>query len=120
MTKEITLTKADFAQKLRTTLGAKYRDTDSSFLMFVSGIIHWLTEKASEPNASVMISGFGKFKNSYKRERIGRDPLTGEKMMISARNVVTFNSGPSLYKKIRNKKPKKISSKSQQKTQSVD
>ena len=120
MTKEITLTKADFAQKLRTTLGAKYRDTDSSFLMFVSGIIHWLTEKASEPNSTVMISRFGKFTNSFKNERTGRDPVTGEKMMISARNVVTFHAGPWLYKKIRNKKPKKINSISPQKKQSVD
>ncbi len=120
MKKEITLTKADFAEKLRVQLGPRYRDTDSSFLMFVSGIIHWLTEKSMEPNATVMISKFGKFKNTHKTKRLGRDPITGEKMMISARNVVTFHAGPWLYKIIRNKKPKKTKSISRQKKQSAD
>jgi integration host factor subunit alpha len=38
----------------------------------------------------VMVSGFGKWTVKTKRERIGRNPQTGEKLSISARNVITF------------------------------
>ena len=38
----------------------------------------------------VMISGFGKWTVKAKRERMGRNPKTGEGMTINARNVVTF------------------------------
>ena len=38
----------------------------------------------------VLISGFGKFRVKEKRERRGRNPATGEDMMLDARKVVTF------------------------------
>ena len=38
----------------------------------------------------VLISGFGKFCVKKKRERRGRNPATGEDMMLEARRVVTF------------------------------
>ena len=38
----------------------------------------------------VLISGFGKFCVKKKRERRGRNPATGEDMMMKARRVVTF------------------------------
>ncbi|MGA3209287.1 MAG: integration host factor subunit alpha [Syntrophales bacterium] len=37
-----------------------------------------------------MISGFGKWSVKQKRSRTGRNPQTGEKMIIDARKVVTF------------------------------
>ena len=38
----------------------------------------------------VMISGFGKWSVKQKRPRIGRNPQTGEQMIIDARRVVKF------------------------------
>jgi integration host factor subunit alpha len=38
----------------------------------------------------VLISGFGKFCVNEKRQRKGRNPATGEDMMLAARRVVTF------------------------------
>lgn len=38
----------------------------------------------------VLISGFGKFTVNEKHERRGRNPQTGEKVMLSARTVVGF------------------------------
>ena len=38
----------------------------------------------------VMISGFGKWTVKAKKRRRGRNPQTGEALMIDARNVVTF------------------------------
>ena len=36
------------------------------------------------------ISGFGKFEVKAKKERVGRNPQTGQQIMISARRVLTF------------------------------
>jgi integration host factor subunit alpha len=44
----------------------------------------------------VMTSGFGKWSVKQKRSRIGRNPQTGEKMIIDARRVVTFKPSPVL------------------------
>jgi integration host factor subunit alpha len=43
-----------------------------------------------EKGNPVMVSGLGKWTVKTKRERIGRNPQTGEKLSISARNVITF------------------------------
>ena len=44
----------------------------------------------------VKISSFGTFIVRNKKERVGRNPKTGEEVMISARKVVTFKAGPKL------------------------
>ena len=48
----------------------------------------------------VLISGFGKFCVKEKRERRGRNPVTGEDMMLEARRVVTFKCSGRLRDKI--------------------
>lgn len=44
----------------------------------------------------VLISGFGKFCVKEKAERRGRNPATGDSMMLSARRVVTFKCSGKL------------------------
>ena len=44
----------------------------------------------------VLISGFGKFCVKEKRERKGRNPATGEDMMLSPMRVVTFKCSGKL------------------------
>jgi len=48
----------------------------------------------------VLISGFGKFCVRYKKERKGRNPATGEDLMLSPRRVVTFKCSPVLRAKV--------------------
>jgi integration host factor subunit alpha len=48
----------------------------------------------------VLISGFGKFCVKKKRERRGRNPVTGEDMMLAKRRVVTFKCSGKLRQKI--------------------
>lgn len=48
----------------------------------------------------VLISGFGKFCVKKKKERRGRNPATGEDMMLEARRVVTFKCSGRLRDKI--------------------
>jgi integration host factor subunit alpha len=48
----------------------------------------------------VLISGFGKFCVKQKRERRGRNPETGEAMLLAARRVVAFKCSGQLRDKI--------------------
>jgi integration host factor subunit alpha len=51
----------------------------------------------------VMISGFGKFCVKNKRERRGRNPATGEDMMLPPSRVVTFKCSQNLKSRINRK-----------------
>ena len=53
-----------------------------------------------EAGEDVLISGFGKFCVKEKRERRGRNPATGEDMLLEQRRVVTFRCSHLLRKKI--------------------
>ncbi len=48
----------------------------------------------------VLISGFGKFCVKEKRERRGRNPATGEDMILAPRRVVTFRCSRKLREKV--------------------
>ncbi len=51
----------------------------------------------------VKISSFGTFIVRSKRERIGRNPKTGEEVPISARSVVTFRASNVLKTRVNSK-----------------
>lgn len=48
----------------------------------------------------VMITGFGKFQVKEKSERKGRNPATGEDMVLEPRKVVTFNCSGKLRERV--------------------
>ncbi len=48
----------------------------------------------------VLISEFGKFCVKEKRERRGRNPATGEDMMLAHRRVVTFRCSGKLRDRV--------------------
>jgi integration host factor subunit alpha len=48
----------------------------------------------------VLISGFGKFSVKKKKARKGRNPATGEDMILESRRVVTFKCLGKLRHKI--------------------
>ncbi len=52
----------------------------------------------------VLISGFGKFKVKKKRERRGRNPQTGDGLLLPARRVVTFKPSGVLRERMNNSK----------------
>jgi integration host factor subunit alpha len=52
-----------------------------------------------------MVSGFGKFCVKEKHERRGRNPSTGEDMILEPRRVVTFTCSRKLRDKINGKQP---------------
>jgi len=48
----------------------------------------------------VLVSGFGKFCVNEKAQRRGRNPATGESMMLRPRRVVTFKCSGKFKRKI--------------------
>jgi integration host factor subunit alpha len=56
-----------------------------------------LIKRSLETGEDVLISSFGKFCIKKKRERRGRNPSTGETMMMRPRKVVTFRSSIRKY-----------------------
>ena len=55
-----------------------------------------LIKSALESGEDVLISGFGKFCVNEKGERRGRNPATGEDLMLAPRKVVTFKCSGKL------------------------
>ncbi len=51
----------------------------------------------------ILISGFGKFCIKDKNARKGRNPATGDAMMLDKRRVVTFRCSAALRNKINHK-----------------
>ena len=91
----MTLTKAQMVESAQNQTG--FQKTRSS------EIVETLLEIIKSTLASgedVMVSGFGKFCVKEKRERRGRNPNTGEDMMLAPRKVVTFKCSGKLRDKI--------------------
>jgi len=68
-----------------------------------SEIVETLLEIIKSTLASgkdVLISGFGKFCVKQKAERRGRNPATGEDLMLAPRKVVTFKCSGKLRDRI--------------------
>ena len=60
-------------------------------------------KKILASDEDIMISGFGKFSVQNKNEHRGRNPQTGEGVMIEPRKGVTFRSSGKLRDRINEK-----------------
>ena len=80
-----TLTKADIVFEVQNQNGYPRKRAEE--------IVETLIEIMKRTLASgedVMISGFGKFQVKEKQERRGRNPATGEDLILAPRRVVKF------------------------------
>ncbi|MBW1852779.1 MAG: integration host factor subunit alpha [Deltaproteobacteria bacterium] len=89
------LTKAQIVSTVQNHLGLS-RKSSSQLIENLLEII----KKTLEKDEDVLISGFGKFCVKQKRERKGRNPATGDDMMLAPRKVVTFKCSGKLRDKI--------------------
>ena len=91
----MTLTKEDIVDTIYNQLDVpKTRSTQ-----VVESLIE-IIKKTLESGEDVLISGFGKFCVKEKRERKGRNPQTGNDLMLGERRVVTFKCSGRLKNKI--------------------
>ena len=89
------LTKAQIVDTIQNHLGLSRKNS--------SDLVETLLEimkKTLENGEDILISGFGKFCVKTKKERKGRNPATGDDMMLAPRKVVTFKCSGKLREKI--------------------
>ncbi len=89
------LTKAQIVGTVQNHLGLS-RKRSSQLIENLLEII----KKSLENGEDVLVSGFGKFCVKQKRERKGRNPATGDDMMLAPRKVVTFKCSGKLRDKV--------------------
>ena len=94
MTKK-TVTRADLAESVHQDVGLSR--TESAQL--VERVLN-LVSDALVKGENVKLSSFGSFLVRSKRERIGRNPKTGEEVPISPRKVLVFKPSNVLKDKI--------------------
>lgn len=92
----MTLTKADLALQV-------YKDNDNITKAQAAEAVEAFLRisKQSLINGSdLLLSGFGKFNVRDKNARRGRNPKTGDPLMLDARRVVTFQPSGVLRKRL--------------------
>ena len=65
--------------------------------------IFYIIMSSFKENEKIKITSFGTFIKKRKNERIGRNPKTKKKQIISARNVITFKASKFFKDKINQK-----------------
>jgi len=94
----MTLTKAHIAKTIHNHCGF----TNDRSAQLVDSLLEIL-KKTLENGEDVLITGFGKFCVKNKRKRRGRNPQTGEDLMLAPRKVVVFICSGVLRDKINGK-----------------
>ena len=91
----MTLTKAQIVESIQNQTGFP-KNKSSEIVETLLEII----KRTLESGEDVLVSGFGKLCVNEKKERKGRNPATGEDMMLAPRKVVTFKCSGKLRKRI--------------------
>jgi len=91
----MTLTKVQIVEEIRQRNGFSRKKSMET----VETMLEIIKESLGS-GENVLISGFGKFCVKEKRERKGRNPATGDAMMLAPRKVVTFNCSGKLRKRV--------------------
>lgn len=79
------MTKADIIEALHQKIGYSKKEAADLVELIFDTIKDTLSR-----GEKIKISGFGNFVVRDKKERVGRNPQTGEAIKISARRVLTF------------------------------
>ena len=95
----MTITKQSLADSIYIHLGlTKQRSNEVVESLFE------IMKNTLENGDDLLISGFGKFCVKDKTERRGRNPMTGNDMMLGSRRIVVFKCSVVLRDKINGKK----------------
>ncbi len=91
----MTLTKAILTERLTDEIGLNKREGKEVVESFFTEISNTLVV-----GEEVKLSGLGNFRTRDKKERPGRNPNTGEEVIIQARRVVTFKTSQKLRSRV--------------------
>ena len=91
------MTKADIVEKVYASIGCSKKEAFDMVETVFSTIKNTL-----ESGEKLKIAGFGNFVVKQKTDRRGRNPQTGDEMIISARKVLTFKPSAVLKAAVNN------------------
>ena len=91
----MTLTKAGLIESIQVQNDLLKKEATE----IVESLLHIIKDTLGS-GEDILISGFGKFSVNDKRERKGRNPATGEDLMLDPRRVVTFKCSGKLREKV--------------------
>jgi integration host factor subunit alpha len=91
----MSLTKIDLIASIYKQSGMSKKECVS----VVDSVFEIMKDEMNKGN-DIMISGFGKWKVKSKKDRKGRNPQTGEAIVIEARKVATFKASQVLSKTV--------------------
>ncbi|MBC8419022.1 MAG: integration host factor subunit alpha [Desulfobacterales bacterium] len=94
----MSITKADIIDSI-------YRNSDlkkEESIFAVESLLE-IIKQTLESGEDLLISGFGKFSVKGKKKRRGRNPQTGNGLILDARRVVTFKCSGVLREKMNGK-----------------
>jgi len=94
----MTLTKSQIIEEVMTKNGFSKKQSSETVEVLLE-----IMKKTLISGEDVLISGFGKFCVKNKKERKGRNPATGEDMMLDARKIVTFKCSGKLRERVNGK-----------------
>jgi integration host factor subunit alpha len=89
------LIRADIAEAIYQKIGLSRNESAD----MVGTILDEISESLEEGN-NVKITSFGSFTVRNKRQRIGRNPKTGQEVPITPRRVLSFRPSHILRKKV--------------------
>ncbi len=89
------LTKIQIVETVHRELGFPKRKCVETVEMLLE-----IMKRTLEQGEDILISGFGKFRVNEKKARRGRNPATGDDLMLDPRRVVTFKCSGKLREKI--------------------
>ena len=92
------MTKTQFIERFRKNANLKYKtEAERIANIFLDTVKECISE-----GENIEFKGFGTFKIKEKAQTVGRNPHTGEEVVIPAKKVVKFRAGKEL-KEIVNK-----------------
>jgi len=94
----INLTKKDLVNSIYMQIGFSKQISEILIEDFFSIVL-----ESIKVNKKVKLSKFGTFSIRKKKQRVGRNPKTKEKKIISARNVILFKPSKEFKQLINNK-----------------
>ncbi len=92
---EKTVTRADLAEMVFRNVGLSRTESAELVATVIAEVCN-----AIERGEVVKLSSFATFQVRNKKERIGRNPKTGEEVPISPRRVVTFKASNVLKQRV--------------------
>ncbi len=90
------MNKTELVKAISEKADLKVTDTEKLVNAFIDTVSFTLKKKGK-----VTLVGFGTFSVANRKEKIGVNPKTGQKIKIKAKNVPVFKAGKALKEKVK-------------------